>query len=585
MGKAKEQWGTRLGVILAVAGSAVGLGNFLRFPGQAAQYGGGAFMIPYFCALIFLGIPICWAEWIMGRAGGRQGVNSCPAIFGVLGRRKGWRFMGVLGLLIPVAVYMYYVIIEAWCLGYAWSFLTGSLDLGQDKTEFAAKSAEFYSDFTGQGADGALLAGGLQPLLIFFLITFTINFLLIYRGISKGIEAFCIRAMPVMAICAVIVLVRVMTLGTPDETKPQRTVSNGLGFMWNPQASDADVDKDGIRNVKDDDIDGDGIANELDSDVDGDGIGNVEDRDVGGLPDAPWYLALFNPETWLAAAGQIFFSLSVGFGIIVNYSSYLRRKDDVVLSGLTAASTNEFFEVCLGGLITIPAAFIFLGAAGIVGSLDSSFSLGFKTMPVVFEYMPLGSTVGFIWFFMLFLAAVTSSLSMLQPAIAFLEEGLGVGRKVSVAMMGVVTALGSGFIIYFSKDLMALDTVDFWVGTAMIFVLAMIEVILFAWVFGVDKGYAEAQHGAELQIPKIWKFVIKYVSPTFLLAVFVLWCKDKLPERIDGLMSPEGRVALYAVGLMAAIAVLFMVLICLSSRRFDERERLALSAGQTENAS
>src|ERR1043166_5592368 len=82
----REQWGTRLGVILAVAGSAVGLGNFLRFPGQAAQNGGGAFLIPYFCALLFLGIPIGWAEWTMGRYGGKKGFHSGPAVMGVVGR-------------------------------------------------------------------------------------------------------------------------------------------------------------------------------------------------------------------------------------------------------------------------------------------------------------------------------------------------------------------------------------------------------------------------------------------------------------------------------------------------------------------
>ncbi|HRX85214.1 MAG TPA: sodium:calcium symporter, partial [Phycisphaerae bacterium] len=100
----KEQWGSRIGVVLAVAGSAVGLGNFLRFPGLAAQNGGGAFMVPYFCALIFLGIPICWAEWTMGKYGGQFGFNSAPAIFGVLGRRPAWRYVGVLGVLIPVVI-------------------------------------------------------------------------------------------------------------------------------------------------------------------------------------------------------------------------------------------------------------------------------------------------------------------------------------------------------------------------------------------------------------------------------------------------------------------------------------------------
>jgi SNF family Na+-dependent transporter len=100
----KEEWGTRLGVILAVAGSAVGLGNFLRFPGQAAANGGGAFMIPYFCALLFLGIPIGWAEWSMARYGGLKGVHSAPAVMGVIGKGRVARYFGIVGVLIPLAV-------------------------------------------------------------------------------------------------------------------------------------------------------------------------------------------------------------------------------------------------------------------------------------------------------------------------------------------------------------------------------------------------------------------------------------------------------------------------------------------------
>ncbi len=137
-------------------------------------------------------------------------------------------------------------------------------------------------------------------------------------------------------------------------------------------------------------------------------------------------------QTWLAASGQIFFSFSAGFGIIINYASYLRRNDDVALSGLTAASVNEFFEVCLGGLITLPAAFIFLGAAA---TKQGTFGLGFNALPNVFAVMPGGRFFGFGWFFMLFLAAITSSISMLQPVIAFFEEGLGLKRHASVTFL------------------------------------------------------------------------------------------------------------------------------------------------------
>ncbi|MGB0717186.1 MAG: sodium-dependent transporter [Phycisphaerae bacterium] len=530
MSQQKEQWGSRIGVILAVAGSAVGLGNFLRFPGQAAQNGGGAFMIPYFVALVLVAIPIMWSEWAMGRFGGRSGFHSAPAIFGVMGRSKGSRYFGVLGLLIPISIYMYYVLIEAWCLGYAINFLTGGIDLGEDKSKFAEESQKFFGEFVGIGSNGALFEGGGSSLLYFTVITFILNFILIFRGVSKGIEAFCVRAMPVMAICAVIVLVRVLTLGTPNEAVPEQNVLNGLGFMWNPQAE-------------------------------GDG---------------PWYAELLNPQTWLAATGQIFFSMSVGFGIIINYSSYLKRNDDVALSGLTAASTNEFFEVCLGGLITIPAAFIFLGAAG---ANQGTFGLGFNTLPCVFMYMKYGWVFGFLWFFMLFLAAITSSLSMLQPAIAFLEEGLGIGRKASVTILGLITLMGTSFIIYFSEGMLALDTIDFWVGTFFIYILATVEVVLFAWVFGVDRGYDEAMRGAEMRIPKIWKFVVKYISPPYLLIVFGMWCYSASGSYIESMK--QNTVAQLSLLLILIVTVFLIVMIALAGKRWDEIEA-AHASGEVE---
>ena len=125
----KQQWGSRLGVILAVSGSAVGLGNFLRFPGNAAENGGGAFMIPYFLALLLLGIPIGWAEWTMGRYGGRKGFHGAPAILGVFTKGPVGRYLGVFGVLIPLGVYFYYVLIETWCLYFVVKYFTGGIGI------------------------------------------------------------------------------------------------------------------------------------------------------------------------------------------------------------------------------------------------------------------------------------------------------------------------------------------------------------------------------------------------------------------------------------------------------------------------
>jgi len=478
-----QQWGSRLGVILAVAGSAVGLGNFLRFPGNAAEHGGGAFMIPYFLALIFLGIPIGWAEWAMGRYGGRKGFHSAPAIMGVW-CKGGWgRFAGVLGVLVPLGVYFYYVIIEAWCLYYFWLYCTGGIGLtpGADAPTQAQQARDFFTTVIGQSENGSTFSNGMSGMLWSFLVTAALNVWFVYRGLSKGIETVCKYAMPVMAVLGLVVLARVLTLDAPPGTTGQ-TVNDGLGYLWNPHWEE-----------------------------------------------------LTNFKTWLAAAGQIFFSLSVGFGVIINYSSYMKKKDDVVLSGLTASATNEFFEVVLGGLITVTASVVFVGVTLTGQSTGSSFSLGFNTLPVVFAQMPGGVFFGASFFLILFLAAITSSLSMLQPSQAFFEESLGISRGKATALVTVWGLAGNAFVLWYSKGLTALDTIDFWVGAFFILVMAGLQIFAFGWIFGLDRGIAEAHAGAHMHIPKFFQFVIKYVAPAYLLVVLVGFCVNNMPGYIDTL--------------------------------------------------
>jgi len=511
-----EQWGTRLGVILAVSGSAVGLGNFLRFPGQAAANGGGAFMIPYFCALLLVGIPIGWAEWTMGRYGGRKGFHSAPSILGVFGGGSVSRYLGIIGVLIPLAVSFYYTYIEAWCLGYFWHYVTGGIgvDSAAPIAEQTARASQFYANFTGRGENGVLAAGSVET-FVFWSITFAVNIWLVFRGISKGIEKFVSYAMPLMAVCALIVLARVLTLGTPDPSLPEQNVVNGLGYMWNPDFS-----------------------------------------------------ALGNAQTWLAAAGQIFFSLSVGFGVIINYASYMRKKDDVVLSGITASATNELFEVGFGGLITITAAFVFLGTANMIGAVQGgTFGLGFQTLPVVFAHMGAwGNIIGAIFFLMLFLAAITSSISMYQPSLAFFQEALGWSRKNATSFMVSICILGSFLVMYFSRDGIFWSTIDDWVGTFLIFVLAMIQIICFSWIFGIERGMREAHHGAQLHIPHFYRFIMKYVTPTYLLAVFVAFCWQNLGAWLRSVADEPLRQG--AVGLIVATAALLVVCTWFGEKRW-----------------
>jgi len=527
-----ERFATRTGVILVVSGSAVGLGNFLRFPGLAAKYGGGLFMIPYFISMLLIGITVCWCEWTLGRYGGERGYNSSPGIFRAVSGRRGGQYFGIVALLIPIIIYMYYVYIESWCLGYAWYYLCGVFNSGPFATGEAVDYKNFFANHVGMGENGSVLADGLNATVVCLLIAFAINFYLIYRGLSKGIETFCKIAMPALIFAAILVLIRVLTLGTPNPELPEQNVSNGLGFMWNLKLPE-------------------------------------------GVTFWSWDNPLTDPEMWLEAAGQVFFSLSVGFGIVLTYSSYLRRKDDVVLSGLSASSTNVFCEVCLGGLITVPAAFIFLGPERVTEVAGSSIGLGFFTLPDVFERMQFGPLVGFVWFFLLFLAAVTSSISMLQPAIAFLEEGFNLGRRASVSILGLITVFGAFLVVYFSKDLIALDTMDFWVGTFLIFILGLIMVILFGWVIGIEKGMNEAHRGAHLRIPKVFNVIIKYVCPLYLVVIFILfiWKKIYVGYAEEGsyvynlLNHPDVHIT---VGFVAILAVFLGLMIYLAGKRWDQ---------------
>ncbi len=514
-----ESWNSRFGVILAVSGSAIGLGNFLRFPGQVAQYGGGAFMVAYFISFLLVGLPICWAEWSMGRYGGQRGFHTSVGILHSIVRHPIGKYLGVIGIVIPVIIYMYYVLIEAWCLGYAVNFLAGNM-----RFESPAEASAFFNLFTGATADGSGLGfGGISQVGWFLLICFTLNFILIYRGLAKGIELFCKFAMPALMLLAVIIVIRVLTLGMPDPTQPENSISSGLGFMWNPSKTLHIVtieNEAGESVIQQTEVFGTGRITHLREEA-------AMDPTVT-IKTVTMIEQLLNPHLWLAAAGQILFSLSVGFGIVMTYSSYLSPKDDVVLSGLTASSANEFAEVALGGLITIPPAVAFLGVAGVSGAIGSTFALGFHVLPMVFATMPAGAVFGFLFFFLLFLAAVTSSLSMLQPGIAFLESAIGTNRRQSVGILGLITALGTLVVVYYSSDLKALDTMDFWVGTFLIFILATIQIIVFAWVMGIDKGFEEAHRGAHIRIPRFFGFIMKYVTPVFLLAIFGIWITQNL---------------------------------------------------------
>lgn len=460
----KEAWGSKLGIILAVAGSAVGLGNFLRFPVQAANNGGGAFMIPYFISLLLIGIPLMWIEWAIGRYGGVHGHTTAPGMFHRLWDNRLGKYFGVIGIFGPMVIFIYYVYIESWLLGYSFYSLTGVLTDIPDKESMG----KFLSAYQGQESDAYF--HNLVPAYLFFAITFFLNIAIIFRGVTGGIEKLCKIAMPLLFLAAVTLMIRVVTLDPPYPDKPDWNILNGFGYLWNPDFS-----------------------------------------------------ALLNAKTWLAAAGQILFTLSVGIGVILTYASYLKKGDDIALSGLTAATTNEFAEIILGGSIIIPLAFAFFGPVDMREVASSgAFNLSFISMPFIFSKISLGALFAFLWFFLLFLAGLTSSISLFEPIVAFVRDDFQVDRKKATMIMGVIIFILCQPAIFFLGH-GVIDELDFWGGTFCLVLFGTMETILFAWAFGIDRAWEEIHHGAQLNIPRIYKWIIKYVTPSLLVVILVTW--------------------------------------------------------------
>lgn len=463
----QDKWGSKIGLILAMAGSAVGLGNFLRFPVQAVNNGGGAFMIPYFCAFLFLGIPMMWAEWSMGRFGGKYGHSTCPGIFNKMSKNPIAKYFGILGIILPFCIAVYYLFIESWTMAFTYFSATGQYS-GLNSLETMSQFLKGY-----QGVESNQYFSGFGLAVFFFITCFLTNFYVLHKGVSKGIEVLAKYGMPLLIVFGAVLMVRILTLGAPVAGQPTWNAAAGMAFMWNPDFSQ-----------------------------------------------------LSKASIWLAAAGQIFFTLSLASGLIQAYSSYLKEKDDVVATGLATCSTNEFCEVIFGGTIAIPAAVAFFGIAGAQAiAAGGSFNLGFVAMPLVFNQMPFGQFFGALWFFLLFIAGITSSVALMTPAINFLTDELGWTRKKAVNVSGAITLLAGALVVAYMKYGF-LDEMDYWAGTFGLVLFAVIEVIMFAWIFGMDRAWAEIHKGANFQVPKIFYYVLKYITPTYLIFVMVMWFKQ-----------------------------------------------------------
>jgi SNF family Na+-dependent transporter len=255
--------------------------------------------------------------------------------------------------------------------------------------------SQFLADF--QGRDASWGVSGVAYL--FFVGTMALTTWVLSGGIRWWIERAASWGMPVIIGLPVLLAIRVLTIDAPESSHLENHVWNGMGCLWNP--------------------------------------------DLSRLTDA---------RVWLAAAGQIFFTVSIGFGVIQVYASYMKRDDDVVVTGLSTMMVNEWGEVILGSTIAIPIAYAFFGPQGTVEiAHGGAFNLGFATMPVVLQQLPWGAVFGSAWFFLLFIAGPLAQLRLMQPLITFLEDELQWSHRKSVLVTSTLVFVGAHMPILASR--------------------------------------------------------------------------------------------------------------------------------------
>ncbi len=478
----RENWGSRVGFVLAAIGSAVGLGNIWRFPYLTYSNGGGAFLIPYFVALFTAGIPIIILEMSIGH----RFKLSPPSAFFKMSKKASW--IGWLQVFIAFTIAVYYSVIVAWALKY--TLFAFNLSWGCQTKDF------FYNSFL-QISPGPMNIGGIVPsIAIFAVLIWVCVWLTLTSGIRKGIEIIVKIFMPVLFIGLILLLIRVVTL---------EGASNGLNWLFKPDFS-----------------------------------------------------RIYSFKTWAAAYGQVFFSLSICFGIMIAYSSYLPEKSDI-----TNNATMTAFINCGFSIISAIVIFSVLGYAAHAQHVPlkevagSGIGLAFITIPLAVNLMPASKIVGILFFFALFVAGFTSVISIVEVCCSTIADSYKVIRKKAVTVFCIIGCLLS-LLFTTNGGLYALDIVDYFINNFGIVFAGIFELIFLAWFFKLGSFIEHINIRSDFRVGSPWKFLLKYFVPLFLgyMAVGNLISNIKVPYG----SYPLKDVTCYGWSLIVVVIILSFIM-------------------------
>jgi len=440
----RDGFGSSFGVLVAMAGSAVGLGNLWRFPYLVGQNGGAAFIIIYLVFVVIFCLPIMFSEFIIGRRGQANVTRS----FTNLAPGSKWWLVGALGVLTAFMIISFYSVVGGWSIRY----LVDAFKFNFTQAEMAGFGASFDNFITNRT----------QPVFYHLLFIMASGIVVVF-GVKKGIEKFSKVMMPLLFVLVIAIAIRSITMSGAGE---------GIRYLFKPDFSKV------------------------------------------------------TSQTVMAALGQSFFSLSLGMGTVITYASYVSKDENIIKCSTLTAVSDTIFAI-IAGCAIMPAVFAF----GL--SPQEGPGLVFVTLPYIFANMPLGGLVAILFFLSLFLAALTSAISLLEVIISFATEELHINRSLAVYGSIVVIAFSGALCSYSLSPETRLiiggktlfDFLDSTTSNFMMTAGGILIVLFTGWKLGRRVVFDELTNQGSIKIPRplleVILFVMRFIAPAAVAAIII----------------------------------------------------------------
>ncbi|MBC8414367.1 MAG: sodium-dependent transporter [Nitrospira sp.] len=493
----REQWNSQFGFLLAAIGSAIGLGNIWRFSYLAYSNGGGAFLIPYIVALLTAGISLLILEFAIGH----ERIGSAPLAFAKI--NGNWEWLGWWSVIfVMFGIELYYSVVISWCVNFF--FFSFDLAWGSDPNAF------FFNEFLKLNTNPLEVGEIRTPILLALILVWFANWIVVYRGVKKGIELANKIFMPLLFVLMAILVFWSLTL--------EGAVLGVKAYL------------------------------------------------------TPDFSKLTDPKVWIDAYSQIFFTLSLGFGIMIAYASYLPAKANITKMAVLTAVINSGFSIFAGFAVFATLGFMAQSQnLPIDEVVTKSIGLAFVAYPKAVSLMPGGNFFGVIFFLSLIIAGLSSSISIIEAFTSAVIDKFGYKRKPLVSVICVAGFLGS-IIFTTQAGLIWLDIVDHFLTHYGLISVGIAECILVGWFFRTERLRRHLNKISSIKLGPWWDFLIRFFVP-IVLSIILL---GDLYQEIKTPYEGYSWISLILIGrdwIMLTLIAAFMI--SLRSWRTGQKETVS----------